>query len=318
MKTLFFIVLLLSTQKILLAQQVYTIPWATKQPKFVFPIYFEEASGMRDTIYFCFDPQAHNSQPFIADTIFGQKLIKVDTTGFYAFIQSNDFCNSAPLQCDSQYKVSISSLSGTGQFPKSWMHFGFRNGLLPLKISWDISTLYSDSLPFPLNPGLPRAQGRFNTLAGSPFIKLSENGQLIDVSLPYNILITDTGGPSITDSCTVYSIDGNSHPVEEIQVNPLYFESWTGVVTSIESKELKDDFKIFPNPCNSILNFESELACDAGKIQINDLSGRIVFSKKISPFQMVKKISLDLSEGVYIFSYSCQDYFYNKLFLFSK
>lgn len=297
-----------------LSQPIYTIPWATKQPKFVFPIYFEESSGMRDTIYICYDPQAHLSTPNIADTIFGQKLIYADTTKFYAYFP---FCNPMPYQCDSQYKATVSPLS-TGVFPISWTHFSFRNGLLPLKISWDISTLYSDSLPFPLNPGLPRAQGRINTLAGSPFIKLRENGQLIDVSLPFNILLTDTGSPALRDSCTVFSIDGNLHPVEEILINPLYFERWTGVVTSIESNELKSGFKIFPNPCNGILNFESELSCKSGTIQVSDLSGRIIFSKKISNLPGKKNISLDLSDGVYIFIYSCSDYFYNKLFLFSK
>lgn len=156
------------------SQTVYTIPWATVQPKFVFPIYFEEATGMRDTLYICYDSLAHTNTPNMADTIFGQKLIYTDTTKFYAYFPC--CCNINPFQCDSQYKATVSPLGGTGQFPISWIHFGFRNGILPLKMSWDISTLYSDSLPFPLNTGLPRAQGRFNTLVGSPFIKLSENG----------------------------------------------------------------------------------------------------------------------------------------------
>jgi hypothetical protein len=298
------------------SQTIYTIPWATVQPKFVFPIYFEEGTGMRDTIYICYDSLAHPFTPNIADTIFGQKLIYVDTTRFYVSIESNNFCNSAPLQCDSQYKSTVSPLS-TGHFPISWFNFSFRNGLLPLKISWDISTLYSDSLPFPLNPGLPRAQGRFNTL-GSPFVKLSENGQVFDLSLPFNILLSDTGSPALRDSCTAYAIDGNPHHVEDIFVSTLFFERWTGFAASVESNEFTKGFKIFPNPCNGILNFESKLLCESGIIKVCDLSGRIVFNMKISNLIGVNNLSLNLSEGAYIFNYSCANYIFIKVFLISK
>ena len=111
MKIIFITILFFIISEASFAQPIYTIPWATYQPKFVFPVYFEEASGMRDTVYFCYDSTAHLSNHGFIDSSFGQKPIYVDTNFFYAFFESYDFCRTEPQQCDSQYKVSVSPLS---------------------------------------------------------------------------------------------------------------------------------------------------------------------------------------------------------------
>ena len=38
--------------------QTYTIPWAQQQPAWVFPLWFEDASGAKDTLYVCYDADA--------------------------------------------------------------------------------------------------------------------------------------------------------------------------------------------------------------------------------------------------------------------
>ena len=43
--------------------QTYTIPWAQQQPAWVFPLWFEDASGAKDTLYLCYDVNAGIIQP---------------------------------------------------------------------------------------------------------------------------------------------------------------------------------------------------------------------------------------------------------------
>lgn len=300
MKKLFLFILISLSSKIS-GQNIYSIPWATTQPKFVFPIYFEEAAGMKDTIYFCFDPRANFFQPDIQDSVFGQKLVPVDTTRFYAYIQSDHLCSTTSLVCDSQYKVSVAPLSGglIPHFPFNWTIIGFHNGTFPLKISWDISTLYSDSLPFPFSSGLPKAQGSFRPLSSSGTIQFGENGQYWPASsLPYNILVTDTGTPALKDSCNVFTINGGGPFEVENFGFSLSFEEWTGIITHVnELPEFKN--KIFYD-CNSHeLFFETIRCSNYCNIQIVDISGKILSSFKLNQNNQINTIPINLMNGIY-------------------
>ncbi|MFN0276654.1 MAG: hypothetical protein ACKVPJ_12985 [Chitinophagales bacterium] len=50
--------------------QTYTIPGATEQPAWVFPLWFEDALGNKDTLYFGYDPEAVDFGIPSSDTIF--------------------------------------------------------------------------------------------------------------------------------------------------------------------------------------------------------------------------------------------------------
>lgn len=50
--------------------QTYTVPGAQQQPAWVFPLWFEDGSGAKDTLYFCYDANAKSVLPY--DTIFGE------------------------------------------------------------------------------------------------------------------------------------------------------------------------------------------------------------------------------------------------------
>ena len=89
---------------------------------------------MRDTIYFGYDPNAHISDHPLEDSIFRQKLQWVGTTKFYCWINDPDICHVDPSQCDSQFKVNVTPELGN-TFPVGWNNVGFKNGMLPLKIS---------------------------------------------------------------------------------------------------------------------------------------------------------------------------------------
>src|SRR5258705_12233792 len=86
--------------------QQYTIPWATQQPQWVFPIYFEEGTGQRDTIYIGYDPA---SSSIFYDTIFGEKKIYVDTNLFNVSICDGWLLGPGQIR-DSVYKSTASQM----------------------------------------------------------------------------------------------------------------------------------------------------------------------------------------------------------------
>ncbi|MEN9521788.1 MAG: hypothetical protein RL065_165, partial [Bacteroidota bacterium] len=53
--------------------QTYTIPNASKQPAWVFPLWFENGDGQKDTVYIGYDIHADTWNGIGPDTIFGEK-----------------------------------------------------------------------------------------------------------------------------------------------------------------------------------------------------------------------------------------------------
>ena len=79
--------------------QTYTVPGAQIQPAWVFPVWFEDFNGEKDTVFFCYDPEADNNDyGYGHDTIYGEKVIKIDTSRFNAYLyQDNLFVLKAQV-----------------------------------------------------------------------------------------------------------------------------------------------------------------------------------------------------------------------------
>ncbi len=316
-KLFFFIIIIFGNFQICSSQPTYQIPWASTQPKFVFPIYFEEESGMKDTIYFCYDPRASTFQPNQSDSIFGQKLIRVDTSRFYAYIESDHLCSSTTLECDSQYKVSVAPIQ-TGlnsRFPTNWTRIKFHNGSLPLKIYWDVSTLYSDSLPFNFISGFPKAQGRFGPSSSSLGIEVGENGQSWPASgLPYLLLLTDNGGPALKDSCRAYAINGGGpFDVENFGFS-LFFEEWTGVINSLNNLDLIEEI-ISYNLITKEIFFTTNRTFSSCKIEIIDISGKMLDQVSLQKKDVGYSAYLNLCVGLYFVILDYDGYRISKSFV---
>lgn len=278
-------------------QTIYSVPFAYTQPKFVFPLYFEEGSGMRDTLYFCYDPNSVDGQLAPQDSIFGQKLIPIDTLKFYACFLSDNFCNLAPAQCDSQYKLAIGPAMN-GRFP-SVNEVILRNGVQPVKISWDSSILYSDSLPFQNSGLIPRAQGRISVNVTTPFIQISENGSIFPSIVPFPYLISDTGGLGFKDSCVIFTFNGSGQePVEEIGIT-LWFEQWTGIATNVSVEQSEFPFSVFPNPFVDHITVSIPSMDKINSISIFNINGKQIMEKIFTPKDNILKLELELMPGLY-------------------
>lgn len=289
-----------------ISQQVYTIPWASQQPKFVFPIYFEEGGGQKDTLYLGYDTSATGLgvTGTLQDSVFGVKRIPIDTNLFYV-CWADDLYKSynPPTLEDNVYKANVSPLGadthGEAFFPLAPEIF-LNKGVLPLKISWDINSLYSDSMPFFTAPSLPKGEGRL-TFFYSFSEYLKENGITFCNSADY-LLITDStvlAFCSAKDSVTVYNMNNISVPVNSGLLN-FILKRWSGVLVDVPEQKYST-YNIYPNPFFDYLIIESKLFIGNDvKIIISDLYGKIKHFKYINASHSLKLDLNDLPEGFYL------------------
>ena len=138
-----------------------TIPGASKQPAWVFPLYFQEGTGQRDTLFLGYAEDA--SYFYVVDTKYGEIETPIDTTKFNVKWGGSWYCAPNKL-CDSALKVNVGDASGGAGCPNCIIGgtFSFLNGFLPLKIWWNPNLFYSDSLPQPNQFPAPKVQGKLS------------------------------------------------------------------------------------------------------------------------------------------------------------
>ena len=276
----------------------YSIPGASQQPAWVFPIYLEEGNGGRDTLYIGFDStaSAYGLEP--SDSVFGVKVINIDTNLFNAtWAVSLGWPGNFT---DTAYKVLVTSSS---PFPfNSAGTISFMNAIYPLKISWDISLLRSDSLPFADQGSSPRAQCEHEfsmPVYGDAYIN---GNQLYCGFAP--LLITDEAQPWVTtclakDSVSFKDIFNTPGAYPNYLVPS--FKTWTGDVVSSNSMDPVDALKLFPNPSSGIftIKFNRQITQDC-IFEVRDIMGSIIPLKKVTNngSEVILDL-LDLSSGIY-------------------
>lgn len=292
-----------------IAQMIYTIPWATTQPKFVFPLYFENAQGNKDTLYLGYDPLAtgYGVLDYDSDGVFGVKKSFVDTNGFYVCWGSDLRINGPQSRLkDSIYKANVSPLV---DFKIPIMYeIGINGGTLPLKVSWDVSALRSDSLPFLHSPSGPKAQGKILFYySGDEY--MSENGQQLfcmndQAIISDSILIAIC---SSRDSVTINNINQLPIPTFWGFLN-FYLQDWTGIAVGIGQLNKRENIDIYPNPFTDRLNLTIKYSCRDCKVEIFNTLGERVFSQFVFNSQNLKLDLAFLIPGVYFLNFHCQDY----------
>lgn len=243
--------------------QTYLIPGALQQPSWVFPIFIEDAIGQKDTVYIGYDGTYGEIYTCYDDGVFNEKKYEFDSIpgAFDTFI-----CQGF----DSITNIDINNFQA-----KDYTLYVI-NANYPLKLSWDSSLLYADSLPFPSVPGLPKAEVVL-------YWMLIPN-QPIDPNCYFNsILITDTCNAAF--SCcqpdSMIFIDFLNQGVPVSTSFTLTFRPWTGQVVGLS--EPTDKFlNLFPNPIfsNSFLNIQSNLIFASATLI--SISGKVLASFDIN------------------------------------
>lgn len=288
-KTFFSLFLFLIYFSQIKSQSVYVISWAPEQPRWVFPIFFEDAIGQKDTIYFGYDSGA---LPFPGqqDFRFGEKGFAVDTVS----LQVSFDLFPTP---DSVLKVNTFSEEMFYLYPDGYLFsINLNNVYPPITLHYDNTVLYSDSLsplPYPNQTITPKAQGLISWFFGSNYIDCGYE----------TVLITDTvvNGPinycQKPDSCILENFFGNN--AKQPFLLAIGFEPWRGYV-SVSVNEIKDlnTLSVFPNPSVKEVNIVSEE--DIESISVTSQIGVLLFEKDLE--SSTSKYSLDISnfqKGIY-------------------
>lgn len=261
--------------------QIYEIPNAEEQPAWVFPLWFEDATGARDTLFFGYDPNAENFGYPQSDTIFGEKLIPSDTSKFMAYWEQG-------LTIDEIFKVVI------------WKDFYpstifFKKAKLPLKVTWDNNLFYSENLPFPNNSPLPNAWGLVHcALVGFEGCQIIEEDAIVITDTPDY----DVWGTFITDSLWFdsgeYEYFANYLDFEVLEYG--YAHGWMVI-----ENEINKYSNLSPNPSSEYINLNLE-SYFGGSILILDFSGKII--QKYSDITSNVIDIRDLPTGIYFLSFN--------------
>jgi hypothetical protein len=256
-----------------LFSQACLIPGAEVQPAWVFPMWFENGDGQRDTIYFGYDTNAG----YATDTLFGEKFLKVNPNVFSARFYH-------PLENDSNHlKVSILQEDVLGEGVSIFT----QNPVLPIILTWDENAFYCDSIPFPDLDPAPRAEGHM-------WFDLPTHVDSCSYSFP--ILMTDSIDP------LAYCYKSNKIVFNGPALSYLVFSihTWDGIITNCESSQIVNEIHCFVDI--SIDKNEIHLIslnCEGLSIRIVDIFGRVIRFKKLSNHNEIIDIS-NLAIGYYV------------------
>jgi len=234
-----------------------------KEPAWVFPIYFEEGTGQRDTLYLCYDSTAISGA---LEPQFGETFVQVDSGVFSASFRI--------IRGDSALKKEVvPNLFGSfGSIKSEAGSFSFVNGILPVKVKWDVQLFYSDSLPFSDQDPLPRAQGVLFIDGGM----ISQDLPQCDFTAP--VFMTDTVialglGCVRQDSVILVDLFGASN--RRIQYMLLHIEKWRGTLfNGINENENEELVRVYPNPFTNTTTIQSDQPISSYRIY--SISGRLV------------------------------------------
>jgi hypothetical protein len=187
MKKILAIVIILCTLTKVNAQ-VYTIPWAQQQPRWVFPLWFEDATGKKDTLYFAWDEEADLNS---LDTVFGEIPIYADSldypydsTNFTVWALTFKNNPAVPDLVDYVAPTKCFIVEYYNEFPTSNIigtrinayNFTYQ---LPITIRWDRNLFNSPSLITPVKQAYFESEYIFYTLGSNGKINLMEEDSVL-------------------------------------------------------------------------------------------------------------------------------------------
>jgi hypothetical protein len=260
-----------------------------QKPAWLMPLYFEDATGAKDTVYIGYDTRASSSESDI-DTIFDEGWIKVDTSKFNAFIwlypgyaPSGDYI----INSDSVRKKDIS------YWPYPHAQVGFIKGKMPLILKWEDSLLNSPVLPFKDISPRPRARIDFYCGCGEPGYN----------NCPIEGHLTLTGYPTpdlqhICKDSVVFNGSGTRIPSYVLFniyafVVPHNFKSFTS------AENTKSNYvSVYPNPFTSHINI-SNPGLSALEITVVNAIGQVFFVTRNSS-ALITIDTKDMQGGIYI------------------
>lgn len=256
--------------------QTYPIPGAQQQPKWVFPFFMEDAHGRRDTVYLGYDTSATQASAW-GDPQFGETWFAIDTNQFQGLTYYNlDSAINVDIRRTLSYPFSLSAI----------------NAYFPVKISWLVTLLHSDSIPYPDQNPLPRAQINVEWFLGPQEISPPTCG-----SNPFVIsdTVLSTCPCQHKDSVVVYNLFGDTSKLFLDLI--LFIDPWSGTnLVGLSEYNSAKNISIYPVPANDFLLINASIG---DFYEILTLSGTILRKGIIKSFDN-KIITSDIPSGFYL------------------
>ena len=294
----------------------YSIPGASQQPGWVFPIWIENGDGQRDTVYIGYDSTATWQGWLPQDSIFGAKSIIIDSSKFNVSFRYY-------MYGDTALKVIVCSLNFNNLFPESSVGaVSFIHAVYPLKFSWDVSLLQSDSLPFISQPQAPHAQAEMYFEMGTYGGAYTNDSLLCSTS--NTLLITDTTQPTFNYCTTKDSVrfqDIFNTPGADPGYIIIAIKTWMGHALELPEDPIQSDMEIFPNPSTDY--FHIKLPDIMGQMEtvlrVYNSVGQLIYLQKHTPdIHNTITFSSPLQPGVYFILLENPKGYLSRRLLFSK
>jgi hypothetical protein len=292
----------MKTFLIFLMQLHLLLPAATlnakRDPQWLMPLYFRDANGDRDTVYFGYDLEAST---FGDDSFLGEEWMIIDTSKFNIYLFQYPDCHGADCQL---YTNNVKKTDIRNAFLGT--SIGFCKGKLPITMKWVDSLLYAPSCPFPDLSPRPRARiditcseydpgyWSCNPIDGPPLSLTDYPAPEIDYPVIDSFFIDGSG---------VYPPSDVILYLELSLVRHNYY--WTGL--SLPDNKL---IELFPNPFIDFVTIRNQ---EAGKLTVNvmSLSGVCLYTCETNTKELVMNLS-SLQAGVYLILLQTDNKFYSQ------
>ncbi len=260
-------------------------------PKWLFPIIFEEGTGMRDTLYLGYHPDAtwHISEE---NASYGEKSVTFDTSYFNA-----SWIPSPNWDFNQTKNVRVASLYENEKIRAGWIEF--HNAVYPLYMYWDVKRLRSDSLPFEDQTPAPHAEG---LLYVNNIYPENESGNIGGCDMHIPALITDSARIHADCVGRDFFVFDNFPWTDFDEVQTIeYFEirKWLGFYDglNLEKPAQGTTVLLYPNPSTGILNIDYNYP---GRFRIISTLGKVVTEGDIEAGNTIIDLS-HLHAGIYLF-----------------
>lgn len=297
-KQLLITLLLLQVSSVLFAQ----IPYATEQPAWYMTLYAEDARGTRDSVFIGYDPDARNgnaNDPIYDDKNFGEVWLIPDNPNEFR-MATYYWINPS----DSAQKVNIRNNDFNSNLNFEIL---LDSATWPVKITWDLSLLRSDSLPFvPADTMLPHAQmrlgyGGFNNVWYADDLDCGQ----------YNVLISDTVLPGQNCYTTDFLILGDffNSPYKKSNSISLEVMPWNGksLVDIREEENNTTSISLSPNPVDEELHISfPNTAAQPTQLLLYNTQGQLVKQEELNNLNQHTLHTNTLLPGLYFLTFTKQ------------
>lgn len=217
------------------------------EPQWLFPIWFEDANGDRDTVYIGYDPTAGSSNTF--DEEF-EDYIYLDTSKFNAVIDRGH-CYSPYTGDWNEDSCKKEEISGSLTFGSQ---INFIHGQMPIMMFWSMDSLYSTFLPYPNLYPFPNAIASVECGAGEPgYINCPsafDDNPLTITNQPNAYYTYPIESPFLFDgSGTSPSFDEPEEVISPLDIIISPYTIYDNIINISDKKVIS-----YPNPVNTYIN----------------------------------------------------------------